>query len=77
MQKEFIIESIKAVIPTAKIELNSDDNVHFFLSVWAHEFQGKSKIEQHRMIYSAVGEAVGREIHALSINTFVLDESKK
>ena len=74
MQKEFILESIKTAMPSARIELNTDDNVHFFLNIWANEFKGKSKLEQHRMVYSAVGDRVGREIHALSLNTNILED---
>ena len=74
MQKKFIYDSIIAVMPTAKIEIATDDNVHFFMSVWAKEFKGKSMLEQHRMIYDAVGEKVGAEIHALSLKTYILED---
>jgi stress-induced morphogen len=42
---------------------------HFEVTVASPLFKGKSKIEQHRMIYSALGDAVGGPIHALKINT--------
>ena len=74
MQKQHIINEIKTAFPSAKIELKSDDDVHFFLTIATQEFKGRSKIEQHRMVYAALGEKVGRDIHALSINTVQLED---
>ena len=41
---------------------------HFTVNIVAEAFAGKSLIEKHRMIYSAVDELMKTEIHALSIN---------
>lgn len=41
---------------------------HFSILVISEDFDGKSAIERHRMIYNALGDAIGKEIHALSIN---------
>ena len=41
---------------------------HFNISIIADCFEGKSAIERHRMIYVALGETMGTDIHALSIS---------
>jgi BolA protein len=41
---------------------------HFNLEIISESFDDKSKIERHRMIYSALGDVIGTDIHALSIN---------
>lgn len=40
---------------------------HFNLEIVSSAFTAKSQIERHRMIYSALGDAIGKDIHALSI----------
>ena len=35
----------------------------------APQFEGRSRIEQHKLVYGALGAAVGREIHALALHT--------
>ena len=44
-----------------------DGKGHFALSIRASSLNGKSKLEQHQMIYKALGEVMKNEIHALSI----------
>jgi BolA protein len=41
---------------------------HFTIRVVSSEFSDKKAIERHQMIYQALGDAMGKEIHALSIN---------
>ena len=41
---------------------------HFKLQIVSNSFQGKSAIERHKMIYMALGDAMGRDIHAISIS---------
>ena len=59
---------IEATIPGATADVQSPDNVHFSARVVADAFAGLSRIEQHRMVYAAVGD-VGGEIHALQLKT--------
>jgi BolA protein len=47
---------------------------HCQLKVVSERFCGKSAIERHRMIYSALGEMVRREIHAIKIKAFTPEE---
>lgn len=47
---------------------------HYELIVVSSAFAGKGLVERHRMVYAAIGTAVGNEIHALSLKTFAPDE---
>ena len=66
------IESlIKEAIPDAKIEIQdlAGDNNHYSATVTSPQFKGKSKIEQHKMVYSSLKGKMGNELHALAIKT--------
>ncbi|HLD84147.1 MAG TPA: BolA family protein [Coxiellaceae bacterium] len=43
------------------------DSGHFTVTIQADAFQGKSAVEQHRMIYAALGDLMKTHIHALRI----------
>ena len=47
---------------------------HYALVVVSSNFAGKSLVERHRMIYDALGDAMHREIHALSIKALTPNE---
>ena len=62
---------IEAAIPGAEaaVEDLTGGGDHFRATVLADAFAGKSRIEQHRMVYDVFGPEVGGPIHALSIKT--------
>ena len=63
---------IETAIPGAQAEVESPDNVHFSARVRADAFAGKSRIQQHRMVYDAFDEGeLGGAVHALQIKTEV------
>jgi len=63
-------ERIEAAIPGAEAQVTTSDEVHFAARVVAGSFAGKSRIEQHRMVYDAFAEGeLGGAIHALSLKT--------
>lgn len=64
-----LTQRIEAAIPGASAVVKSPDNVHFDARVTASAFAGKSRIEQHRMVYSVFGDELGATIHALSLKT--------
>lgn len=43
---------------------------HFSVTICSARFEGRSAVERHRLVYSAVGEMMPQEIHALSIKAF-------
>jgi|TARA_Y100001970_G_scaffold119875_1_gene148658 Stress-induced morphogen (activity unknown) len=62
---------IKESIPDASIEIKDlmGDNNHYSAIIKSTVFKGKSKIEQHKMIYKSLKGKMGNELHALSITT--------
>ena len=64
-------QRIESAIPGASAEVSSPDEVHFSARVSAPAFAGKSRIEQHRMVYDVFGGELGGAIHALSLKTEV------
>lgn len=67
MDPEKIQSLILQTMPSARVSVESDDNVHFTARVVSADFSGLSRIERHRRIHDAIGPAMGREIHALSL----------
>lgn len=67
---EEIRQRIETGIPGATADVQSSDEVHFSARVVAPAFAGRSRIEQHRLVYDLFepGE-IGGPIHALSIKT--------
>lgn len=51
-----------------------DGGGHYVLCIVAAQFVGKSTVARHRMIYSALGELMKREIHALTLQALAPDE---
>jgi len=48
---------------------------HFRVAVVSERFRGRSTLERHRLVYAAVGELMGRDIHALNIVAHTPEES--
>ena len=65
--KKLIISSI----PDASIEIKDlvGDNNHYSAKITSKIFNGKSKIEQHKLVYKSLQGKMGNELHALSITT--------
>ena len=58
-------------MPDAIIDIQdlAGDNNHFSATVTSSLFKGKSKIEQHKMVYNSLKGKMGNELHALAIKT--------
>jgi acid stress-induced BolA-like protein IbaG/YrbA len=76
MNPEEIAQLIRAGLPGADVRVESDDNTHFAARVIAQEFAGKRSLARHQLVYRALGERMGREIHALSIEALTPEESQ-
>ena len=68
---EEIKQRIEAAIPGAKAEVEdwTGGGDHFKATVTAAAFAGRSRIEQHRLVYDVFGAEIGGPIHALSLKT--------
>ena len=62
---------IKEALPDAKVEIKdlAGDINHYSATITSVEFSGKSKIEQHKMVYSSLKGKMGNELHALALTT--------
>jgi stress-induced morphogen len=62
---------IEAAIPDARAEVQdlTGGGDHFRAEVISSAFAGKSRIEQHKMVYAVFGNEIGGPIHALSLKT--------
>lgn len=75
MDKSEIHSRICEGLPGAEVGVQGDDGAHFQVRVVFAGFSGKRTLERHKMVYETLGEAVGREIHALSLRTLTPDEA--
>jgi len=68
---EEIKQRIEAAIPGASAEVEdwTGGGDHFKATVTAAAFAGRSRIEQHRLVYEIFGTEIGGPIHALSLKT--------
>lgn len=58
-------------IPGASIfiEDTAGDGEHYAVTVVAECFRGKSRVQQHQLVYGALGGRMGGELHALAVTT--------
>ena len=66
------IESlIKKALPDAVIDIKDTvgDGNHYSATITSSSFKGKSKIEQHKIVYRSLEGKMGNELHALAIKT--------
>ena len=62
---------IKEALPDASVNIQdlAGDGNHYSATIISSEFSGKSKIEQHKMVYNSLKGKMGNELHALAIKT--------
>lgn len=60
-------------LPCDHVEVQGDDGQHFEAVVVCPQFTGKSKVQQHQLVYVALGDRMRSEIHALAMRTFTPD----
>ncbi len=72
-----IEELIKQAIPDAQITIEDlrGDGDHYAAYVVSSAFQGKSRVQQHQMVYRALQGRMGNELHALALQTSAPPES--
>ena len=71
MNIDDIKKLIEQQLPGCIAQIASDDGRHFSAIVVSEEFVGKNKVEQQRLVYKALGNAItSGNIHALTLKTF-------
>lgn len=75
MKESEVYQLIEQKFPKALIQVTDLNGTgdHFDLRIASPLFQGKSRIQQHQMVYDALGEAMHGPIHAIKISTFAED----
>ena len=73
LTKNEISTMIMSAFPDATLEIKdlAGDNNHYSAKIISKTFNGKSKIEQHKMVYKALKGKMGNQLHALALNTEV------
>jgi acid stress-induced BolA-like protein IbaG/YrbA len=69
---EQVRQLLEQAFPGDRIELSSPmgDNHHFQLVIVSERFAGKSMVQQHQLVYGALGGAMREAIHALALRTY-------
>jgi acid stress-induced BolA-like protein IbaG/YrbA len=63
-------EYIKQGLACDYIQVIGDDGTHFEAVIVSPAFEGKSMVQQHQLVYTALGDRMRAEIHALSMKTY-------
>ena len=71
MDLKEIEKFIKEAMPDASVEIQdlAGDGNHYSAIVTSSQFAGKSKIDQHKMVYNSLKGRMGNELHALATKT--------
>ena len=71
MDLKEIKEFIRQAMPDASIDIQdlAGDGNHYSATITSSLFIGRSKIEQHKMVYNSLKGRMGNELHALAIKT--------
>jgi stress-induced morphogen len=71
MQAAEIEALIKAALPDAQVTVEdlAGDGDHYAASVVSEAFRGKSRVQQHQIVYAALQGRMGGELHALALQT--------
>ena len=71
MQANQIEALIRQEFPDAEIEIEdlAGDGDHYKAVIVAEAFRGKSRVQQHQMVYAALQGRMGGELHALALHT--------
>lgn len=71
MQAADIERLIVEALPDAKVEIRdlAGDGDHYAATVISEAFRGKSRVQQHQIVYAALKGRMGGELHALALTT--------
>jgi stress-induced morphogen len=73
MQATEIEALIRSALPGAQVTIEdlAGDGDHYRAHVVSPDFTGKNRVQQHKMVYEALGGRMGGELHALQLTTAV------
>ena len=70
LSSEQVRNYIAQGLPCDHLEVRGEDGQHLEAIVVSPQFAGKSMVQQHQLVYQALGDRMRQEIHALSLRTF-------
>ena len=73
MTADEVRSTIMNGLPCDYVEVLGDDGQHFEAVIVSPQFTGKNKVQQHQLVYLALGDRMRSEIHALAMRTFTPD----
>ena len=73
MSAQQIKNFIEEALPDSKVEIEDlkGDGDHFSATVISKSFFGKTRVEQHKMVYDSLKGRMGNELHALKLKTLM------
>ena len=71
MAADDIVALIKAALPDAEVDIVdlAGDGDHYKARIVSAAFAGKTRVQQHQLVYAALGERMGGALHALALET--------
>ncbi|MEN8802345.1 MAG: BolA/IbaG family iron-sulfur metabolism protein [Thiogranum sp.] len=76
MQADELKKLIETEVPGAEVTVQGDGD-HFEATVVSAGFEGKSMVQQHQIVYGALGDLMQGEVHALALRTLTPEQWKK
>lgn len=67
---EQVKDYIQQGLPCDHVAVQGNDGQHFEAVIVSPQFTGKNMVQQHQLVYKALGDKMREEIHALSMRTF-------
>ena len=71
IEPDALQRALETAFPGSEVQITdlTGTRDHYQVSIVAEAFRGQSRMQQHRLVYRALGELVGGAIHALSLQT--------
>jgi len=71
IEADALRRALEAAFPGSEVQITdlTGTRDHYQVNIVAEAFRGQSRMQQHRLVYRALGELVGGAIHALSLQT--------
>jgi len=72
MDPDFLVQTLRTAFPTAQVQVRdlTGGGDHFQALVVTPAFEGKSLVQQHQLVYAALGDLMKVQIHALALQTY-------
>ncbi len=70
-----LLDCLRKAFPDAEVKITAlvDDGDHYAADIKSKAFIGKTRVQQHQMVYQALQGKMGNELHALALHTSTPD----